>query len=67
MNNVYFREKLIETPNGNKYNGLQATGETSAVVGKYLEQPLLLWFDMGLSAVGHLQVWQQIGACLPMV
>ncbi|KAI9052972.1 hypothetical protein LZ554_003243 [Drepanopeziza brunnea f. sp. 'monogermtubi'] len=32
MNNVYFKAKTIETPAGNKYSGLQATGETSAVI-----------------------------------
>jgi uridine kinase len=32
MNNVYFKEKVVETPVGNKYNGLLATGEISAVV-----------------------------------
>ncbi|EHK96726.1 putative Uridine-cytidine kinase-like 1 [Glarea lozoyensis 74030] len=32
MNNVYFKEKTIQTPTGNRYHGLTATGETSAVV-----------------------------------
>lgn len=32
MNNVYFKEQIIETPAGNKYHGLVATGEISAVV-----------------------------------
>ncbi|KAF8854228.1 uridine kinase [Acephala macrosclerotiorum] len=32
MNNIYFKEKTVETPAGNKYNGLTAIGETSAVV-----------------------------------
>ncbi|KUJ16174.1 uridine kinase [Mollisia scopiformis] len=32
MNNVYFKEKIVETPAGNKYHGLVAMGETSAVV-----------------------------------
>lgn len=32
MNNIYFTEKSVETPAGNKYHGLEAIGETSAVV-----------------------------------
>lgn len=32
MNNVYFKEKTIQTPIGNRYNGLAPIGETSAVV-----------------------------------
>jgi uridine kinase len=32
LNNVYFKEVVVETPMGNAYNGLAATGETSAVV-----------------------------------
>jgi uridine kinase len=32
MNNVYFKEMTVETPLGNNYHGLIATGETSAVV-----------------------------------
>jgi uridine kinase len=32
MNNIYFKEKSVETPIGNHYHGLVATGETSAVV-----------------------------------
>ena len=32
MNNVFFKEKIVETPIGNRYHGLIATGETSAVV-----------------------------------
>src|ERR1700712_235399 len=32
MNNVYFKEMVVETPVGNKYHGLTAIGETSAVV-----------------------------------
>jgi uridine kinase len=32
MNNVYFKDKVVETPTGNRYNGLLATGEISAVV-----------------------------------
>jgi uridine kinase len=32
MNNIYFKEMCVETPVGNKYNGLIATGEVSAVV-----------------------------------
>lgn len=32
MNNIYFKEMQVETPAGNKYNGLVAIGETSAVV-----------------------------------
>ncbi|CZR63428.1 probable uridine kinase [Phialocephala subalpina] len=32
MNNIYFKEETVETPAGNKYNGLTAIGETSAVV-----------------------------------
>jgi uridine kinase len=32
MNNVYFKEMTVETPVGNNYHGLIATGETSAVV-----------------------------------
>lgn len=32
MNSVYFTAKTIETPVGNKYHGLTAVGETSAVV-----------------------------------
>ncbi|KAM3074620.1 Uridine kinase, variant 3 [Clarireedia jacksonii] len=32
MNNIYFKEMTVETPVGNKYNGLIATGEVSAVV-----------------------------------
>lgn len=32
MNNIYFKESLVETPTGNRYNGLQAIGETSAVI-----------------------------------
>ncbi|KAL2070440.1 hypothetical protein VTL71DRAFT_13466, partial [Oculimacula yallundae] len=32
MNKIYFKEKIIETPTGNKYRGLQALGETSAVI-----------------------------------
>jgi uridine kinase len=32
MNNVYFKEKCVETPIGNRYHGLAAMGETSAVV-----------------------------------
>ena len=37
MNKIYFKEMVVETPTGNKYHGLQATGETSAVVSKCLE------------------------------
>src|ERR1035437_4675953 len=32
MNNVYFRETTVQTPTGKPYDGLVATGETSAVV-----------------------------------
>lgn len=32
MNNIFFTEKTVETPIGNKYQGLVATGEVSAVV-----------------------------------
>ena len=32
MNNVYFKETTVETPIGNKYQGLAPIGETSAVV-----------------------------------
>ena len=32
MNNGYFKEMVVETPVGNTYHGLIATGETSAVV-----------------------------------
>jgi len=32
MNSIYFEAKQIETPTGNKYHGLAAVGETSAVV-----------------------------------
>jgi uridine kinase len=32
MNNIYFTERDVETPIGNKYHGLVATGETSAVI-----------------------------------
>lgn len=32
MNNVYFKEKTIQTPIGNLYKGLAPIGETSAVV-----------------------------------
>jgi len=32
MNNVYFKEMVVETPIGNEYHGLVATGEISAVV-----------------------------------
>jgi len=32
LNNVSFREAIIETPLGYKYNGLRATGEVSAVI-----------------------------------
>ncbi|EDN92517.1 hypothetical protein SS1G_08380 [Sclerotinia sclerotiorum 1980 UF-70] len=32
MNNIFFTEKTVETPMGNKYQGLIATGEVSAVV-----------------------------------
>jgi uridine kinase len=32
MNNVYFKEMTVETPVGNNYHGLIATGETSAVI-----------------------------------
>ncbi|TVY48714.1 Uridine-cytidine kinase-like [Lachnellula occidentalis] len=32
LNNIYFESVTIETPTGNKYHGLHATGETSAVV-----------------------------------
>ncbi|KAG4415404.1 hypothetical protein IFR04_011453 [Cadophora malorum] len=32
MNKIYFKELVVETPTGKKYHGLQATGETSAVV-----------------------------------
>lgn len=32
LNNIFFKEVIVETPTGNKYNGLAATGETSAVV-----------------------------------
>ncbi|PSS10813.1 hypothetical protein M430DRAFT_37011 [Amorphotheca resinae ATCC 22711] len=32
MNNVYFKEKTVETPVGNKYRGLSPTGEVSAVI-----------------------------------
>ncbi|KAH7355185.1 uridine-cytidine kinase-like protein-like 1 [Rhexocercosporidium sp. MPI-PUGE-AT-0058] len=32
MNKIYFKEKVVKTPTGNKYHGLQATGQTSAVV-----------------------------------
>jgi len=31
MNNVHFKEQTVETPVGNQYRGLQATGEISAV------------------------------------
>jgi len=32
MNNVYFKEAIVETPPGHKYHGLLPTGEVSAVV-----------------------------------
>jgi hypothetical protein len=32
MNNIYFKENIVETPLGNKYHGLLATGEISAVI-----------------------------------
>lgn len=32
LNNIYFKEVTVTTPTGNKYHGLHATGETSAVV-----------------------------------
>lgn len=32
MNNIYFKEKVVVTPMGDKYCGLLATGEISAVV-----------------------------------
>ncbi|TVY24554.1 Uridine-cytidine kinase-like [Lachnellula hyalina] len=32
LNNIYFKSVTVETPTGNKYHGLHATGETSAVV-----------------------------------
>lgn len=32
LNNVHFKEKVIETPQGNKYRGLTAKGEVSAVI-----------------------------------
>ena len=32
MNDICFRSKVVETSTGNKYNGLIATGEVSAVV-----------------------------------
>jgi uridine kinase len=32
MNNIYFKEKSVETPVGNKYRGLSPTGEVSAVI-----------------------------------
>jgi uridine kinase len=32
MNNVYFKSKTVMTSAGNTYNGLEATGEVSAVV-----------------------------------
>jgi uridine kinase len=32
MNNIYFKETTVLTPVGNKYNGLNPIGETSAVV-----------------------------------
>ena len=32
MNNVYFKEEIVETPQGTRYHGLSPTGETSAVV-----------------------------------
>ena len=37
MNKIYFKELVVETPTGKKYHGLQATGETSAVVSKCLK------------------------------
>jgi uracil phosphoribosyltransferase len=32
MNSIYFKEIIVETPVGNKYQGLLATGEISAVI-----------------------------------
>ena len=32
LNNINFTEKSVETPTGNEYHGLVATGETSAVI-----------------------------------
>ncbi|TAQ85018.1 hypothetical protein B7494_g6654 [Chlorociboria aeruginascens] len=32
LNNIYFKSVTVETPTGTKYNGLLASGETSAVV-----------------------------------
>jgi uridine kinase len=32
LNNVHFKEKVIETPQGYKYRGLTAKGEVSAVI-----------------------------------
>jgi uridine kinase len=32
MNNIHFKQKVVETPAGDKYAGLLATGETSAVI-----------------------------------
>lgn len=32
MNNIYFKEKVVETPVGTSYHGLLAAGETSAVI-----------------------------------
>ncbi|KAH8678916.1 uridine kinase [Tricladium varicosporioides] len=32
MNNIYFKERVVETPQGNRYQGLVPIGETSAVV-----------------------------------
>ena len=32
MNNIHFNEHTVETPVGNEYHGLEAKGETSAVV-----------------------------------
>lgn len=32
MNNIDFKEQTVETPVGNEYHGLEATGEISAVV-----------------------------------
>lgn len=32
MNNVFFEEKVVETPTGNHYHGLSSAGEVSAVI-----------------------------------
>lgn len=42
MNKIYFKEKTVETSSGNKYHGLEAMGETSAVVSRYSKAFYLL-------------------------